>query len=271
MPTLPFALIAIYQALTGRLQVSPTTTPAPTSITRSLAAISLALPLLLSLISHKEVRFIYPIFPILTILSAGPIASFFHPFPYPSSKPKRYILYAILFFNVTAAIMLGYIQNSGIKSVHYWLRSEFEAKNPGMVTFGETHHVNHTTIGVLMPCHSIPWRSHLVYPEIDAWALTCEPPLGLSEEAKTDYLDEADIFYQDPAMWLAANMGVGRAREWPEYLMFFGQLEEELEKSVPKGLYDECWRRFNSVWHDDWRRQGDVVVWCRQRSAVREE
>ena len=26
--------------------------------------------------------------------------------------------------------------------------------------------------------------------------------------------------------------------------------------------YGECWRGFNSHWHDDWRRKGDVVVWC---------
>ncbi len=26
--------------------------------------------------------------------------------------------------------------------------------------------------------------------------------------------------------------------------------------------YSECWRGFNSHWHDDRRRHGDVVVWC---------
>ena len=26
--------------------------------------------------------------------------------------------------------------------------------------------------------------------------------------------------------------------------------------------YGECWRGFNTHWHDDWRRKGDVVVWC---------
>ena len=28
------------------------------------------------------------------------------------------------------------------------------------------------------------------------------------------------------------------------------------------GGYSECKRLFNSHWHDDWRRKGDVVVWC---------
>lgn len=106
-----------------------------------------------------------------------------------------------------------------------------------------------------------------MYAEIDAWALTCEPPVGLDTEAKRDYLDEADIFYTDPAMWMAANLGAGRARAWPAYLMFFGQLEEEAGRSVPRGLYRECWRGFNSIWHDDWRRGGDVVVWCQSRGA----
>jgi phosphatidylinositol glycan class B len=26
--------------------------------------------------------------------------------------------------------------------------------------------------------------------------------------------------------------------------------------------YEECWRGFNTHWHDDGRRRGDVVVRC---------
>jgi phosphatidylinositol glycan class B len=265
----PFAVIGVYQSLTGRLQVSPTTTPPNPAIPRTLAMVALALPATLSLISHKEVRFIYPIFPILIILLSGPVASFYHPFPSPPSRFRRILLFGTLIFNFIAIIFFGYIHQRGVKSVMGFLRSEFENHNPELVTLGRTDSITRMSVGVLMPCHSIPWRSHLVYPEIDAWALTCEPPLGMSEEAKKSYLDEADVFYEDPSTWITQNVGAGKPREWPEYLLLFGQLEKGLKTSVPGGMYEECWRGFNSFWHDDPRRKGDVIVWCRKQSVVR--
>lgn len=55
--------------------------------------------------------------------------------------------------------------------------------------------------------------------------------------------------------------GVSR-REWPQYLVFFEQLEGVLGEVLVGSRYRECWRGFNSQWHDDWRRVGDVVIWC---------
>ena len=139
-----------------------------------------------------------------------------------------------------------------------------------------------------MPCHSTPWRSHLIYPSISGWALTCEPPLNIPLSERSTYLDEADEFYikPGPTAWLRANMedvqtvaSTGsrssqywarqdpkfkRAyrREWPQNLVFFAQLESELGEYLAGSRYKECWRGFNSHFHDDWRRVGDVVVWC---------
>lgn len=273
MTALPFTIYGVFQALLGRSTASSasTTTPSPLrAIIRALATTALAVPIILSLIAHKEVRFIYPIFPILALLTARPLTRFFHPFPYPTSALKRTLLYTLLTLNLTLCLLLGHFQNRALISVPSFLRSEFEIHNPALVTSGQTHNLNHTSVAVLMPCHSLPWRSHLVYPEIDAWALTCEPPVGLSEVEKRDYLDEADQFYLDPGLWMQANIGPGKAKgEWPDYLVFFGQLESVMKRSVPseKG-YEECWRGWNSFWHDDWRRKGDVVVWCRKHNQL---
>lgn len=180
-----------------------------------------------------------------------------------------------------------------------------------------------------MPCHSTPWRSHLVYgPEqIEAWALTCEPPIDIPVGKRSTYVDEADVFYDDPRAWVRGNMGRGGVRRggvregrigggeageagegggegymaWPQYVVFFEQLlpvmrdtlgrvvvdadaghgvggwkwattnmqdgeQKEVamavEKEEGRRLYKECARFFNTHWHDDWRRRGDVVVWC---------
>ena len=134
------------------------------------------------------------------------------------------------------------------------------------------------TVGFLMPCHSTPWRSHLVYPHINAWALTCEPPLHLSIAERESYLDEADVFYNDPDLWLNANMKTRKdfemellpdhaaeaatRRAWPEYVVFFEQLEPTIQNVLGTSQYRECWRGFNTHWHDDWRRKGDIIVWC---------
>jgi phosphatidylinositol glycan class B len=147
------------------------------------------------------------------------------------------------------------------------------------------------SVGFLMPCHSTPWRSHLVFPSIEAWALSCEPPLGLNETQKKVYLDEADQFYENPTNFLQTHMAGGLwhiprrpsyqslsppqpiqahpqssrkeyMHEWPDYLVFFAQLEPTMRTTLRSSSYSECWRTWNTAWHDDSRRKGDIVVWC---------
>lgn len=201
--------------------------------------------------------------------------------------------------NFLIAIYTTTTHNSGLIASTTYLRNQYER-----------HYISSSppanlTAGFLMPCHSTPWRSHLQYPPsthtpgISAWALTCEPPLGLSPANHSVYLDEADQFYSDPMLWLRRHMSrhpprpqglfsrptspVDRSRrlpvvdattgrrEWPDYLVFFQQLESVLHASLRGSGYGECWRAFNSHWHDDWRRQGDVVVWCLWPEEIQEQ
>lgn len=123
----------------------------------------------------------------------------------------------------------------------------------------------------------------------------------MSEEEKKTYVDEADVFYANPMAWIRANMSRSppqrrrsqqlvnsnsygyahdrdrdkRRRDWPDYLIFFSQAEETLTTALRGSGYTECWHGFNSQWHDDWRRRGEVVVWClfadRKEARTREE
>jgi len=164
------------------------------------------------------------------------------------------------------------------------------------------------TVGFLMPCHSTPWRSHLVFSGIKAWALGCEPPVGLKANERGYYLDEADRFYAGPIRFLNHELGkapqakrsgflgfglqesgsipgnqvqqpgetepwdgkLGRMR-WPEYVAFFGQLEPVMQTVLKGSQYRECWRGWNSWGHDDWRRKGDIVVWCTRDQEKKRE
>ena len=250
------------------------------------------MPLVLSLISHKEVRFIYPLLPTLHVLTAPPLVDFFLPAVTHSNRaymPRRLSLVFLLLVNITVAIYTSVYHASGTINVLSYLRNQQQAHNPVGKSAYSPGASQRITAGFLMPCHSTPWRSHLVDPNIHAWALSCEPPVDLNESQKAVYVDEADQFYNDPSQFLRENMAGGlrhlprtpsylvsskpretsaqayqqaTLHEWPDYLIFFAQMEPTLHSLLRSSSYGECWRTWNTAWHDDSRRRGDIIVWC---------
>ena len=81
--------------------------------------------------------------------------------------------------------------------------------------------------------------------------------------------------------WFGAPRGFGREdmievqgigwdgkpgkKVWPEYVVFFQQMEPIMKDVLRGSAYRECWRGWNSWGHDDWRRQGEIIVWCQRR------
>lgn len=273
---LPFTLYGLYRTI----QQQRSSAPKWQTVQSQLALICLVMPLVLSVISHKEVRFIYPLLPCLHLLSAQPLVDFFDPSVSRTGTfqtPRKLTLTFILIANAVIALYTTIHHASGAINIMDYLRAQHEQHAPSTGNTG-------ITAGFLMPCHSTPWRSHLVHPTIDAWALTCEPPINLTPAKKATYVDEADQFYADPSSFLKSHMtrSIPRKpsysssspstsssrqqkkdiRPWPDYLIFFAQLEQTLSAHVRSAPYAECHRTFNTAWHDDWRRQGDVVVWC---------
>lgn len=281
---LPFAIVGVYQALMG-VDYPPSHRRA--LIKRQLAVVCLFVPFVMSLIAHKEVRFIYPLLPALHVLAVEPLANFFLPAVSSSSNvylPRRLILLFFIFANISIALYTSLVHASGSLTVLSYLRERHQA-HQGLVPSGGAD--KNMTVGFLMPCHSTPWRSHLVFPSINAWALSCEPPIDLDETQKASYLDEADQFYANPVEFLESHMAGGLRylprrpsyleysqsppyggsegsdqHAWPDYLVFFSQLEPTMKTALRGSFYNECWRTFNTAWHDDWRRRGDIVVWC---------
>ena len=94
------------------------------------------------------------------------------------------------------------------------------------------------------------------------WALGCEPPVDVPLEQREAYVDEADEFYQDMRGFVREV--VGERYGWPDRLVVFEGAAKELDGLLggQRG-YKECWRGWNSHWHDDGRRKGDVLVFCR--------
>jgi len=216
----------------------------------------------LSLISHKEVRFLYPLLPALHIIAALPGSRFF----VRGAVFRKLLLALLLVFNIVFAGYVTQVHQRGVIDVIHHIRNQHELRKLEQLLGPKS------SVAFLMPCHSTPWRSHLMHQDIDAWALTCEPPLEVPLEERASYLDEADKFYADPKGWMRQHMGdpvsfhydpaLGQ-REWPEQVVFFEHLLPEIKDHLQGSLYRECWRGFNTHWHDDWRRKGDVIVWCR--------
>ncbi|KAI9818073.1 MAG: glycosylphosphatidylinositol anchor biosynthesis [Pycnora praestabilis] len=304
---LPFTLCGIWQALRhtpSMYEKFEDESRNITMITKSqLATTILVVITILSLVSHKEVRFIYPLLPTLHILAAEPISLyFFTPNTFSRShrgagfaSPRTVLLALMLVVNIFLAYYTTFVHQTGVLNVLHYLRHESE--NPQQDTLLDIGGTNEMTVGFLMPCHSTPWRSHLIHPTIHAWALSCEPPVNLNPAEKEVYVDEADRFYNDPASFLrtsfasppainmtpslealrtpesgvveeARNINSYRGnREWPDYLVFFEQLKPVMQDLLLGSDYREQARLFNSDFHDDWRRTGDVVVWSLKHNS----
>lgn len=280
---LPFGIIALVSATS--LANSYSFSTRTSNIRFQFAFTVLVMVCTLSLISHKEVRFIYPLLPILHILLAPHISTFFNfaSIPAPSSgglgdraKPtlclpatfRRGLLIALGITNVAIAMYTSLVHQRGVIDVMAFLRNDYERVHLSIK--GELLSIeNETFAGFLMPCHSTPWRSHLVYPNLHAWALTCEPPLDIPAGTleRVNYRDEADRFFDNPERFLTEEVG-SKSRPWPRYLVAFeGEegLEETLRRHVEGVMEGWTLKRtksfFNSHWHDDDRRIGRIVVW----------
>ena len=286
-----------------------------------LALTTIIVPLVLSLISHKEVRFIYPLLPIIHVLAAAPFsqylnwawtATFGSHVKRQQRITRRLSLFSLIFLSTVISYLATTSHQPAPLTVLGYLRDEYLATRsdpPTPQIYSSSASKTRLrsqdimTVSFLMPCHSTPWRSHLIFPGVKAWALSCEPPLRMPFEERRNYLDEADQFYKDPIMWMSSNLGQPpRSREdvlaslpkdgkdlapwdggkgkkmWAEYVVFFEQLEDTMRDVLDdirsrdvlgqgrsETGYEECWRGWNSWGHDDWRRKGDIVVWCLRR------
>lgn len=250
----------------------------------------------MSLVSHKEIRFIQPLLPALHILAAPHITSFFTTLsasdamtcPRPALGWKRKpLLAAALLVNVVIGGYLSWFHAAAPIQVMSFLREEFERIHPDHLSFGRIP-INATRSSedndadqqpqelfalFLTPCHATPWRSHLIYPSLSARALTCEPPLHTAPDSakRAAYEDETRRFYADPVTFLAKEMWPRDApgEHMARYVVGYEALETPLrmyfDSAGPGSRHRiqprEVWSAWNGLFTDDERKSGRLVVW----------
>lgn len=97
--------------------------------------------------------------------------------------------------------------------------------------------------------------------------LTCEPPLNIAQ--KQNYLDEADIFYQNPSVWLKEKYK-NEETALPTHLVMFNVLYPEILVFLIENQFVECEKVFHS--HVTEGRQGShVIVMCSKQWIQRKE
>lgn len=194
-----------------------------------------------SLLSHKEVRFLQPLFPMMLVLCAyAAVRMWRHKSPLTAA-----VAASLMFLNIGAAVFFTHVNERGALDVVEWIASDTSI----------------TLVGFLTPCHSTPWHSVLHRPDLveTSWFLTCEPPLHLkaaTPDAINKYRDELDQFFDDPGAFLDRKLSTSQ----PQLLVVFLPMEQFMDQYLVG--YTKCRRFFNSYFHWDGRRWGDIVVYC---------
>lgn len=209
---------------------------------------------LFSMIDHKEFRFIYPLMPIFMLFTSYSVERFHRK----SSKTLfRVIAILVVVTNVVIAYFFTRINERGEIDIINYLKRQPEGENFGLLT----------------PCHSTPWQSHLHDIRFQvSWFITCEPPLHLeNSDLIKEYRDESDLMFDDPKGFILNNFPTSLTEsdttlktkyQWPSKLIIYEAFEEMAEILTDVG-YTECHRIFNSYFHWDSKRNGDIVVYCR--------
>ncbi|KAG0280015.1 glycosylphosphatidylinositol anchor biosynthesis [Linnemannia gamsii] len=251
---IPLVLIGSYHAFQANTGINA-------ALKRQVLYLSLWVVFVYSALQHKEWRFLYPIlYPLLPFAADTMQRLFLSSTDWKRSKSRVAAVVALVIVN---GIMAGYtmlVHQRGVVDVMDWVRE---------TSRGAGSHGQDLSFGFIMPCHSTPWYSsiHLRNVEpLSMWFITCSPPLG-DVDPKT-YKDESDIFYEDPVAFMH-NLFKERSptTRTPKesHLVFFEDLittAPDMRVWLDSQGYHECARFFNSHFHDDSRRRGDVLVYC---------
>lgn len=163
----------------------------------------LATTVVMSLLPHKEFRFLLIVLPLCLYIVVEYMAKWSHS----KSRMTIWFMASILFAaNALPAVYLGYFHQQAPEKVMNKI-SELALEQKNMRVF------------FMMPCHSTPYYSH-VHVNITMRFLTCEPNFDNRE----NYRDQADYFYEQPMNWIRKHLPVHPIKALPTHLVIYDTL-----------------------------------------------
>ncbi|XP_031524511.1 GPI mannosyltransferase 3 isoform X4 [Papio anubis] len=165
------------------------------------------------MLSHKEFRFIYPVLPFCMVFCGYSLTHL-----KTWKKPALSFLFLSNFF---LALYTGLVHQRGTLDVMSHIQKVCY-NNPNKSS---------ASIFIMMPCHSTPYYSHVHCP-LPMRFLQCPPDLT----GKSQYLDEADVFYLNPLNWLHREFHDDASL--PTHLITFSILEEEISAFLISSNYN---------------------------------
>ncbi|KAF7241505.1 GPI mannosyltransferase 3 [Varanus komodoensis] len=167
-----------------------------------------------STLSHKEFRFVYPVLPLCMTFCGHSL-----------SQLRRWRKAAVSFLvisNSLLALYTGLVHQRGALDVMGYLQGLCSSSVP-----------EETSVLMLMPCHSTPHYSH-VHCRLQLRFLQCPPDLM----GRTNYLDEADLFYSSPLQWLQEEFS--NTTLLPSHLVLFSTLKQDISSFLSSNGYEKA-------------------------------
>lgn len=174
-------------------------------IAHNLASAVTTVLLFFSLLSHKEVRFVQPLLPILHVFTAFGLLE--EDDAHPTSKqklaPGKYYAPPTIRPRQPVSVRVRSENNLGVSKLWIGLLAAtslapalYLNRFHSYAQVGVLEHLRGIpsdelrSVGFLMPCHSTPWQSHLHRSDLEdrtldgsgkagrLWFITCEPPIS---------------------------------------------------------------------------------------------
>lgn len=195
---LPFTILSLFKTFTTPNEIrNPTLASNIQTILTQLTGVMI---FILSTISHKEVRFIYPLLPVLLILTAPSIASFFTkeiliPAKSTNSKPivntkviRKPLLTLLILLNIALAAYTTLIHQSAVISVTTFIRHRYETE--------------------MLDAQGIPLHSPHAYSYLKHY------PASFDEDTPPSLNIDYDIKKEENSQYAARGMGTSANPNW---------------------------------------------------------
>lgn len=134
------------------------------------------------------------------------------------------VIFRIFVWSAALVLLIGNVVPAGyLSAVHQKGTIDVMPKLSELAKTYRDEFGKNASVLFLMPCHSTPYYSH-VHHNVSLRFLTCEPNF----DKKQNYVDEADLFYNEPMKWIRSHLPVHPRSALPTHVVLFDILAPKI-------------------------------------------